>query len=92
MTFYVSNLSPETTRDDLVKAFQAHGGEVSVSLPGERMRGGRAGGAHRGYAFVAMTDRAEATAALAALNGRPFHGLAMSVRVARPKHTPQYPS
>src|SRR6185503_3198626 len=56
MMFHVGNLSPETTRENLIEAFRAFGEVASVTLPGERMKGVRAAGAHRGYGFVRMTD------------------------------------
>jgi len=92
MKIYVSNLAPETTSENLAEAFRAHGTVASVSLPGERMKDGRASGAHRGYGFVVMHDAGEGKAALAALNGRPIRGSAVSVRVANPKRTPHYVS
>lgn len=90
MTFYVGNLSPETTRDELLQAFGAHGEVASVSLPGERMKEGRSLGLHRGFGFVVMRSREEARAALQALEGKSLHGLPLSVRVARPRRTPVY--
>ena len=92
MTYYVSNLSAETTRDELLQAFKAHGAVASVSLPGERMKGGKASGVHRGYAFVEMPDPDEARAALKAIEGKPLHGKAMSVRQAHARWTPTYVS
>jgi RNA recognition motif-containing protein len=92
MTFYVSNLAAETTRAELLEAFRPHGEVASLSLPAEGMKGGRAQGVHRGYGFVVMRNRVEAAAALAALNGRPVHGRAMSVQIAYPKQTPHYVS
>jgi RNA recognition motif-containing protein len=92
MTFYVSNLAPDTTRTELLEAFRAHGEVASVTLPGERMKGGRAQGAHRGYGFVVMRHKDEARAALQAIEGKSFHGLALSVQTARPRWTPTYVS
>ena len=92
MTYYVSNLSPETTREELLQAFKAHGKVTSVSLPGERMKGGQPEGVHRGYAFVYMPDKAEARAALKAIEGKPLHGKALSVRQANFRWTPTYVS
>lgn len=92
MTFYVSNLSPDTTREELLQAFRAHGEVASLSLPGARMKGGHSLGVHRGYGFVVMRHREEAQAALQAIEGRSFHGQALSVRVARPRWTPTYVS
>lgn len=92
MTFYVHNLAPETTREELLEAFRAHGEVTSVNLPAEGMTGGRAHGAHRGFGFVKVPNRVEAPAMLAALNGRPFHGRPISVQVARPDRTAHYVS
>jgi RNA recognition motif-containing protein len=88
MTLYVSNLASETTREELLKAFQAHGEVESVTLPADK--GGVASGARRGYGFVVMRDRTEARAALKGMDGISFHGRAISVRVANPKWTPTY--
>jgi RNA recognition motif-containing protein len=90
MTFYISNLSADTTREELLQAFRAYGAVASLSLPGERMQQGRPLGAHRGYGFVEMPERDEAQAALQAIEGRSFHGLAVSVRLARPRRTLTY--
>jgi len=92
MTFYIHNLAPETTREELLKAFQAHGEVESVTLPADRMKGGVPSGGRRGYGFVVMRDRVEARAALKAVDGTSFHGRAVSVRVANPKWTPTYPN
>ncbi len=84
MNLYVSNLAPETTREDLQKAFQAHGEVSSTTLLTTGMKGGRRTGASRGIAFVAMPDPTQARAALAALHQRELRGRALSVEVARP--------
>ena len=42
-------------------------------------------GRSRGFAFVEMTDSAEAERAIAALNGFSFGGRALNVNEARPK-------
>ena len=92
MTLYVSNLSPETTREDVLKAFQPYGKGVTVALPGERMSGGVSSGVHRGYAFVVLKSLAEGKAAMTATQGKPLCGSAMSVKVANPKWTHTYQS
>ena len=84
MDFYVSNLAPETTREELQKAFQAHGDVASATLLTTGMTGGRRTGSSRGIAFVSMPDAAQARAALAALQHRELRGRALSVEIARP--------
>jgi len=92
MTFYVSNLARDTTREQLLEAFQKHGQVASVSIPAERMKDGKSSGPHRGYGFVVMEDNDQARAAMAALDHQALGGQALSVRVARPRWTPTYPS
>jgi RNA recognition motif-containing protein len=92
MTFYVSNLSMDTTREHLIEAFKKHGKVASVSLPAERMKDGKPSGPHRGYGFVVMDDHDQARAAMAALDQQALRGQALSVRIARPRWTPVYPS
>ena len=92
MTFYVSNLSTESTREHLMEAFGKHGAVASVSVPAVTMKNGKAGGPHRGYGFVVMEDNDQARAAMAALDQQAFHGQPLSVRVARPRWTPVYPN
>jgi RNA recognition motif-containing protein len=89
--FHVGNLSPQTTEKALREAFQVHGAVSSVSIPGDRMAGGRSSGATRGYGFVVMKDRTQGQAAMAALDKRPLGGREVSVRVANPKRQPVYP-
>ena len=90
MTLYVSNLSSEITREEVLKAFQVHGEVESITLPADRMKGGVPSGAPRGYGFVVMRDRVEARAAAKAMDGASLHGRAVSVRIAKPKWTPKY--
>ncbi len=92
MTFYVSNLSTESTREHLLEAFGKHGKVESVSVPAETMRNGKSGGVHRGYGFVVMPDNDQARAAMAALDKQTFHGQALSVKIARQPRTPVYPN
>lgn len=84
MDIYVSNLSPEATREDLKKAFATHGDVASVTILTEKMNGGGRTGPSRGIGFVAMPDKAGARAAIAALNSREFHGRSLLVQEARP--------
>jgi cold-inducible RNA-binding protein len=80
MKLYVGNLSFETTENDLQDLFEQHGQVSEVSLMMDRMTG-----KSRGFAFVTMNDKAQAEAALAALNGKEVGGRALNVNEARPR-------
>jgi len=84
MNLYVGNLAPQTTQEELRKAFQAHGEVSSATVLTTQMKGGRGTGPSRGKGFVAMPDPAQARAALAALDRREINGRAMTVEIARP--------
>jgi len=90
MTFHVGNLPPDILEADLRAAFAAHGRVSSVSIPREKMKGGRSSGAHRGFGFVVMKDPDQARKALAALDRKPLGGRELSVRSANPEHHPVY--
>jgi cold-inducible RNA-binding protein len=77
---FVGNLSYQATEDDLQAAFSQYGAVERVSIVTDR-----ATGQPRGFAFVEMTNKAEAEAAISHLNGAELHGRAMNVNEARPK-------
>src|ERR1019366_967404 len=66
---YVGNLPHSTTEAELRGVFEAHGAVEKVSIVTDRETG-RA----RGFAFVEMTNPAEADKAVAALNGTELGG------------------
>ena len=78
MKLYVGNLSFETTENDLQDLFEKHGQVAEVTLINDRMTG-----RSRGFAFVTMSDSAQATAAIEALNGKEVQGRTLSVNEAR---------
>lgn len=80
MKLYVGNLSFETTENDLQDLFDQHGQVAEVALMTDRMTG-----KSRGFAFVTMNDKAQAEAAMSAINGKDFNGRAVSVSEARPR-------
>ena len=80
MKLYVGNLSFETTENDLQDLFEQHGQVSEVALMMDRMTG-----KSRGFAFVTMNDKAQAEAAMAALNGKEVSGRALNVNEARPR-------
>jgi cold-inducible RNA-binding protein len=77
---YVGNLSHSTTEAELRTVFQAHGDVERVSIVTDRETG-RA----RGFAFVEMTNAAEADKAIAALNGTDLGGRTLKINEAKPK-------
>lgn len=80
MKIYVGNLSYATTEDGLRTEFQKHGTVDEVTIVVDRFTG-----RSRGFAFVTMSNSAEANAAIAALNGKELDGRTVSVNEARSK-------
>jgi cold-inducible RNA-binding protein len=79
---FVGNLSYETTNTDLESAFGAFGTVERASVVRDRDSG-----TSRGFGFVEMTNAAEATQAMSALNGQELHGRALNVNEARPRES-----
>jgi RNA recognition motif-containing protein len=77
---FVGNLSYQTRQDELDAAFAAYGVVERVSVVTDRDSG-----QPRGFAFVEMTNRNEASNAIAALNGTELNGRAMNVNEAKPR-------
>ena len=80
MNLYVGNLSRQVTEDDLRQAFEAHGEVSSVALIKDKFSG-----EPRGFAFVEMPAKAQALAAMQALNGYELMGRSLVVNEARPR-------
>ncbi len=80
MNIFVGNLSHDVTEDDLLKAFSAHGKVDRVSILKDKFSG-----EPRGFGFVEMPSKAEAEAAINALNQADLKGRALNVNEARPK-------
>ena len=77
---YVGNLPHSTTEAELRGVFEAHGAVEKVSLVTDRDTG-----RSRGFAFVEMTNAAEADKAIAALNGTDLGGRPLTINEAKPK-------
>src|SRR5262245_9373516 len=75
---YVGNLPFTTSADDLRAEFGKHGTVTSVQIIMDRETG-----RSRGFAFVEMSDGADA--AVTALNGAMFQGRTLTVNEARPR-------
>ena len=79
MNIYVGNLSPQTTDDDLRKAFESFGEVSSVAIITDKFSG-----QPRGFAFVEMPKIKEASAAIKTLNGKIVAN--KIIRVKKAKH------
>ena len=77
---YVGNLSFDTGEGDLSALFSEIGNVVSCNLITDKFTG-----KSRGFAFVEMGDQAEATKAIAELNGKDCDGRALTVNEAKPR-------
>lgn len=80
MNIYVGNFTFNTTEEDLRKAFEAFGEVASVQLITDRDTG-----RSRGFGFVEMPDKDQATAAIKGLNETEMDGRKLNVNEARPR-------
>ena len=77
---YVGNMGFDTTQDKLQELFQAYGEVTSVNIITDRETG-----RPRGFGFVEMATDAEASAAIAALDGQEVDGRTLKVNEAKPR-------
>jgi cold-inducible RNA-binding protein len=77
---YVGNLSFDVIENDLQDLLAQHGPVSEVNVIMDKMTG-RA----RGFAFVTMSTKEGADAAIQALNGKEWKGRALTVNEARPR-------
>jgi len=80
MNIYIGNLSYDTTDEQLRQAFEGFGEVTSINIVKDKYSG-----ESRGFAFVEMSDKDAAAAAIAGLNGHELNGRALSVNEARPR-------
>lgn len=81
MNLYVGNLSRDAVEDDVRRAFEAYGKVVSINIIRDKFSG-----ESRGFCFVDMPVKAEANAAMDALNGQEINGRALIINEARPRN------
>ena len=79
MKIFVGNLSPETSEEDLCKAFTAFGQVTSVEVPKYRSTGKA-----RGFGFVEMPANAQGESAIAGLDLQKIKGRKIMVDEGRP--------
>lgn len=77
---FVGNLDFAATDSSVRSLFEPYGGVERVNVVTDRDTG-----RSRGFAFVEMSDEAQADQAIAALNGANLDGRALNVSEARPK-------
>jgi cold-inducible RNA-binding protein len=77
---YVGNLSFDTTSQDLEQLFGESGTVTSANIIDDRETG-----RSRGFAFVEMSSKEEAKAAIAALDGKEVGGRNLKVNEAKPR-------
>ena len=77
---FVGNLDFAATEDSIRSLFQPYGAIERVSVATDRDTG-----RSRGFAFVEMTDPAEADRAIEALNGTDLGGRSLNINEAHPK-------
>ncbi|MBN1643736.1 MAG: RNA-binding protein [Dehalococcoidales bacterium] len=80
MRIYVGNLSYAVTEDELRQEFSAFGEVASVNIIIDRYSG-----RSKGFGFVEMNTKAEADAAITALNGKAVKDRTLVVNEARPR-------
>jgi RNA recognition motif-containing protein len=80
INIFVRNLDPTTTEAQLKDLFEAYGSVQTVTIVTDRDTSGP-----RGFAFVEMTDAAEAKVAIESLNGFRLNDRPIRLNEARPK-------
>jgi cold-inducible RNA-binding protein len=80
MKIYVGNLAYDVTQDELAAEFGTFGNVESVAIPSDRISG-----RPRGFAFVEMTSKSEAEAAINGLNGKMLKDRTIVVNESRPR-------
>jgi RNA recognition motif-containing protein len=77
---YVGNLAKSTTEAEIKTLFEQAGAVTTVDLVKDRDSG-----QSKGFAFVSMTDQAEADKAISMFNAYSLAGNEIKVNVARPR-------
>jgi len=80
MNIYIGNLSFNTTEEQLRQAFTAFGEVSTVNIITDKYSG-----EPRGFAFIEMSVKEEAVAAISGLNGQELNGRELNVNEAKPR-------
>ena len=81
MNIYVGNLFRETSDEELRQAFEAFGTVESATIIKDKFTG-----ESKGFGFVEMPSKDEATSAIEGLNGVELQGRVLNVNEARPRN------
>jgi RNA recognition motif-containing protein len=80
MNIYIGNMSFDTTEDQLRQTFEGFGEVSTVNIITNKQTG-----EPRGFAFVEMSQKDEAMAAITGLTGQELNGRALNVNEAKPR-------
>jgi RNA recognition motif-containing protein len=80
MNIYIGNLSFDTTEDQLRQSFEDFGEVSTVNIITDKNSG-----ESRGFAFVEMSAKDEAVAAIGGLNGQEVDGRVLNINEAKPR-------
>ncbi|MFH1373880.1 MAG: RNA-binding protein [bacterium] len=80
MNIYIGNMSFDTTEDHLRQTFEGFGEVSTVKIITDRDSG-----QPKGFAFVEMSAKEEAMAAISGLNGQELNGRTLNVDEAKPR-------
>ena len=80
MNIYIGNMSSDTTQNQLRQAFEGFGEVSTVNIITDKQTG-----EPRGFAFVEMSKKDEAMAAITGLTGQELNGRALNVDEAKPR-------
>ncbi len=80
MKIYVGNLSFDVTEDEIAAEFGTYGKVESIAIPSDKISG-----RPRGFAFVEMSSKSEAEAAIEGLNGKVLKDRTIVVNESRPR-------
>lgn len=81
MKIYVGNLSYTVTEDDLTDTFSDFGEVINTNIISDGLTG-----QSKGYGFVEMEDKTDASDAILALDESPLKGRNIVVNKARPRN------
>jgi RNA recognition motif-containing protein len=80
MNIYVGNLPYKVTDAELRQLFEAHGEVTSATVIADKYTG-----QSKGFGFVEMPNKEQATAAIEQNNNKDFEGRKLRVNEARPR-------